>query len=875
MRMPSRLNTARPCELIFIGVLALLPTWPAPSAPEPPKPKAQPVAPASEFLGELRAAEKAMAEGLPEVAALKANRVLDTPGVREVLGKKDRLHALELAVEGWVRSRNVRHARRLTELPELPNRAYWRGQALILAGSLDEAEDELKRYPPDGPLAEQARLSLAHVYLAEGREAAARREVKELRESSDPDIARHARMLFNELELVVGRNQVVVDRLVREKSPGSDGPVKFLQARGQFQLGNRKKAEEILRNLVGQPAVGERVHNAAAVLLADVLLRDRRHLEARDLLMSFIDTTRDTAFWNEAFSLLDEALRGSEDTQALPPKLVGWVADGSTPARQGQAMFLVAQWLNRAGRKEEAVGLMEALIMAHPGEDRESDAMRAAMEIYGSVGADGRVLALARMWKEKFGGGGESLVDFITGAILFGRGDFSDSLVSFERSADLASSLAERRRALFNAGVSAFLAGNAEVYQRVLEQLRVVGAAPVDVSTTVPAGEMRAGSGDKVPIGESAADLELDRALHLAARQDPGAELELQRLSREMPDHPRWPEVQVALAELSLLDVPPRTKAAEAALELIDKRNDVSVAIRQRVVYTRMWLKEAEGDLKAVTVLGSQYLKDWPDAPMAPEVQMKVAEAYFRQEDYANARTQFELLAASHADSPYADVAQFFAAKAALAVGSEEGINHAIELWEDIVESGGPLAIVARQQQARAKRQQGKESEALALVDSLLDNPAVDPDMRRSLMVEKAELLLLLGKTEPRQMDSAIELLRGFLKQEDLPYRWRARTGKLLADILKLQGKSSEALEACYDVVERGSNYATRPSNPTDFLWYYRAGFMAVELLEESKQWEAAARMAERLAASGGDRSEEARKRATDIRLEHFIWDAK
>ena len=233
------------------------------------------------------------------------------------------------------------------------------------------------------------------------------------------------------------------------------------------------------------------------------------------------------------------------------------------------------------------------------------------------------------------------------------------------------------------------------------------------------------------------------------------------------------------------------------------------------------------------------------------------------------------MLSANHADSPYADVAQFFAAKAALAVGSEEGINHAIELWEEMVESGGPLAIVARQQQARAKRQQGKESEALALVDSLLDNPAVDADMHRSLIVEKAELLLLLGKTEPRQMDSAVELLRQFLQQDDLPYRWRARTGKLLADILKLQGKSSEALEACYDVVERGSNYATRPSNPTDFLWYYRAGFMAVELLEESKQWEAAARMAERLASAGGDRSEEARKRATDIRLEHFIWDAK
>jgi hypothetical protein len=38
-------------------------------------------------------------------------------------------------------------------------------------------------------------------------------------------------------------------------------------------------------------------------------------------------------------------------------------------------------------------------------------------------------------------------------------------------------------------------------------------------------------------------------------------------------------------------------------------------------------------------------------------------------------------------------------------------------------------------------------------------------------------------------------------------------------------------------------------------------------------QWEAAARMAEKLSRSGGDRAQEAAERASKIRLKHYLWD--
>jgi hypothetical protein len=51
------------------------------------------------------------------------------------------------------------------------------------------------------------------------------------------------------------------------------------------------------------------------------------------------------------------------------------------------------------------------------------------------------------------------------------------------------------------------------------------------------------------------------------------------------------------------------------------------------------------------------------------------------------------------------------------------------------------------------------------------------------------------------------------------------------------------------------------------------AGFFGIDLLEASRQWEPAARLAEQIARQPGERAAEAHDRATKIRLEHFLWD--
>ena len=63
-----------------------------------------------------------------------------------------------------------------------------------------------------------------------------------------------------------------------------------------------------------------------------------------------------------------------------------------------------------------------------------------------------------------------------------------------------------------------------------------------------------------------------------------------------------------------------------------------------------------------------------------------------------------------------------------------------------------------------------------------------------------------------------------------------------------------------------------RPDRRRELFWYYKAGFNAARLLEEDSKWESAAAIYEKLAAAGANRSEEAKARLNQLRLEHFLW---
>ena len=434
----------------------------------------------------------------------------------------------------------------------------------------------------------------------------------------------------------------------------------------------------------------------------------------------------------------------------------------------------------------------------------------------------------------------------------------------FQSAASVAGSLGERRRAIFNAAISAYRAGQAGLYQALLSQLAVAAAGGPEGSPQVAAGS---------DSGETAVDLELDRGLDLAARRDPAAEGILRKVTQDGQGHPRLAEAWLALAELEMRKPRPDVEEARKALREVGEGSQASSEARQRRDYVEIWLATVDGDLGKAVALGEVFLTAWPESVLVPEVQLKVAELYYRQADFANARTGFEKVVREHADSSFADTALYYAGMSAAAVMTEEGVDQAIGLWEELADRGGDLGHAARRQQALAKRRQGREGEALAVLDKLMEEPDVDVGLRRLLTCEMAEILIVLAKSGVTVPVEASEILREMLKDEDLPCLWRLRAGFTLAASQKEMGNKALALEACYDAVK--STESDPPSTPDEYDWYFKAGFFAVELLEEEAQWEAAARMAEVLAESGGARAEEAGKRAAKIRLAHFLWDGE
>ncbi len=802
-------------------------------------------------------ARQALADGLPAVSGVKAERLLKRKGWTRVETRQ----IATFAAEAWTRAEEGPRVLALAEAYDLDDESFWRAQALALNGDLPAARKVLIE-DDSSPRQPRTRLLLAQILATLGENAAAHDELAPLLTATDEALRKHAQLLQAEIAINVGREETTLP------AGAGDAAAHYLRARALLQSGQIIPAQDALQSVLASTGGGERLHQAAILLQAEALLQQKQAAQAQEHLLKFLDATADSRLWPEAFALLNSAHQSLKQPRTLPEAMLRWLSVGNAAQQQpdpppalaratadfrGHAIYLTAQWLAADKRDDEAVSLLEALIQLHPGHPRLSEAMRLAMKIHADHHIDARVLALADAWRKQFSTASSS-VDFTAGSILFQRGEHRQALQLFQNAANVATTLTERRRALFNAAVAAILASDFTLYQSLLGQLEIVSnAAAVGKEST-----------------DSAATLELEKAMFLAAGRKSEAEPALRAFIRAHPSHPRFADACIALTEWMLQSVPPRIQDAQTTLDSATAA-ELTPAQRQRLDYTRLWLRDAAGDLKTLVTEGAAFTKAWPQSMLLPEVRMKIASAHYRLEDFANARTEFEIIARDYPDTPHAETALYVAAMSASSVMSVEGRARALAIWEELAQKSGPLAVAARRQQALSERLQGNHAPALAALDKVLAMKSLDPEQRRMTICEKAEVLLLLGKTEPVSLDAAADLLDEFLADHSLPFMWKARAGFTLASAHHDASRDTEALEACYNVLRAAD--MTPPASPADYVWFSKAGFFGVDLLEASRQWEAAARLAEQVAQRPGDRATEARERATKIRLEHFLWD--
>jgi hypothetical protein len=137
-------------------------------------------------------------------------------------------------------------------------------------------------------------------------------------------------------------------------------------------------------------------------------------------------------------------------------------------------------------------------------------------------------------------------------------------------------------------------------------------------------------------------------------------------------------------------------------------------------------------------------------------------------------------------------------------------------------------------------------------------------------MCEKGETLFAIGDEESTA--AAAEVFRKVTGDPNAKRVWKNRALFHLAKCLERSDDKAGALEACFEVI---ASHQQEGPGADEFVWFYRAGFEAVHLLQQQERWVPAVNVAEKLASANGPRSQEARKLANEIRLKHFLWEEK
>jgi outer membrane protein assembly factor BamD (BamD/ComL family) len=366
---------------------------------------------------------------------------------------------------------------------------------------------------------------------------------------------------------------------------------------------------------------------------------------------------------------------------------------------------------------------------------------------------------------------------------------------------------------------------------------------------------------------ESRAQLRLETGLMEAAKGDEKAAESLQQFLRDFPENPRVSEAWVGLAELAFHATPPRLDEARKNLARAADSKPTAAAA-ERGDYLKIWIEDsASANNAKVIELANRFLQQYGNSSFAPDVRMKLAEIYYRRQDFANAQTQFEILAQQNPDSPLGEKALFFAAESAMSSMGAHSLDRAIVLLDEVVRLNGDLKWAARNEEAVIERKLGKPQDALLLYDEVLKGDA-RPSEKREALCGKGDIFFEMGSSDPKNYRRAIEIYDQLASEKEEPIHWRNQALFKKGLCLEKESDRAGALATFYTVLEND----TRPDRPRELFWYYKAGFNAARLLEDDSEWESAATIYQKLAAADGSRSEEARARLSRLRLEHFLW---
>jgi outer membrane protein assembly factor BamD (BamD/ComL family) len=780
-------------------------------------------------------------EGVPEVAVVRLRALLDS-GLAD---EEWRAVAAKLA-EAQVTARQPEDALVLladSRLRDLPAAKFWRAQAFA---SLHRWADALLLYKEletdrSSSFREAAIFGAAEMLRALGRHDEALAKILVLLRDKQWRIRAQLRSAELYIERADAANARRILDEIQPKSVAERKERRLLRGRLELILQRPERAIGVFEALLKRSEGATHATLIAALFgIADAHLQLKTPEAGDDVLERFIDRHPADPDLPVLFAKLDELYRA--ERKASRSELEKWVRNPEEP-RRAFARWHLADLEVRAGHRDRArqlLGDLRHIEVKSPAlapallefaqlelEDRHFDEAIAILD-------DARVLHPEAQLVDR--------INLLSAQTQYLAKHFEVATAAFEQIGHSTSPWA--KLALFNASTGWLQLGDHARFLADYNALEKQG-------------------GDE----ESRASLRLEEGLMQAAKGDKKATESLQQFIRDFPKNPRVSEGWVGLAELAFHSTPPRLDEAWKNLARAADSSPTTAAA-ERADYLMIWIEDsADVNETKVIELANRFLQQHTASSFAAEVRMKLAEIYYRRQDFANAQTQFEMLAQQNPDGPLGEKALFFAAESAMSSMGKHSLDQAIVLFDQVAQLNGDLKWAARNEQAVIERKLAKPQDALLLYDEVLKGEAGASEKQEALC-GKGDIFFEMGGSDPNNYQRAIEVYDQLASDKNEPIHWRNQALFKKGLCLEKKGDRAGAVATFYKVLEDD----LRPDRKRELFWYYKAGFNAARLLEDDSKWESAAAVYQKLAASSGTRSEEAKERLKRLRLEHFLW---
>ena len=788
-------------------------------------------------------ATEALTDGVPQVAIVRLRAALD-----DKLSDEQRRRVTSRLAQALIAAEEYGEASELLNRPMLRDElgtSFFQAQALAGLQRWGEALPLYARSAADpaSPFRVDAQLGQAESLRALGRRDEALQAFSGL--IRDPRWKVHARL--RSAELLLEKNDApgarrLIDS-VRPRTAAERKQKRFLRAAHELKRNNRERALELFASILKQPeGASHEVFIATLFALADAHLQAGTPGAGDDYLEDFIERRPHDRALPAVFAKLDQ-LYGAERKQTRHD-LGRWSNDPAQP-RAAFALWYLARAELRIGRRDLALEAFQRLQAQHVQLAELAQGLVEGAELQVAEGRHEQAsaaLEIARALRPS--AAVLDRIDLLDGRSHYIAARYDGAAARFDAVAQRSSPLAND--ALFNASLAWLQSGNAKEATERNQTLNERGASD-----------------------GARGDLLLEQALIHAGNGDSKAGETLQAFIRDFPRHARVSEAWVALAEMAFHSAPPRLDDARKSLARALEGEPTPLA-RERADYLMIWLQDAEpnrDDAKMIE-LANAFLQTHGQSAALPDVRLKLAETYFRRQDFVGAQTQFEILAQRNPTSPIAEKARFFAAQSAMQTMAAESLDRALVLFDEVVKTGGEFKWAARNQQALIERKLNKPEDALTLYEEVLRGDAAAAEKREALC-GKGDVLYEMGAANAESYRRAMEAYEQLAAQTDAPPHWRNQALFKKGMCHEKLNERAQALETFYRLVDNDG----RPDKPREYFWYYKAGFNAARLLEQEAKWQPAAAVYEKLAFAGGTRSEEAKSRLNRLRLEHFLWD--